>query len=138
MYIMLLFQCFMIIFDQRNGIKLKHNGVNVKHNRYSLLKFLNSVIGKKNFSITWTALRVNACNDFVRSILNVTSRKLKNRFAGGAVRGDSCVAGELSIVKAWVGLTAAKIACAVRVCTRHRMLCNCGLLNTATLMFTFA
>ena len=44
----------------------------------------------------------------------------------------------LSVVKAWVGLTAAKIARAVRVCTRHRMLCNCGLLNTATLMFTFA
>ena len=33
MYIMLLFQCFKIIFDQHNGIKLKHNGVNVKHNR---------------------------------------------------------------------------------------------------------
>ena len=46
--------------------------------------------------------------------------------------------GQLSVVKAWVGLTAAKIARAVRVCTRHRMLCNCGLLNTATLMFTFA
>ena len=43
-----------------------------------------------------------------------------------------------SVVKAWVGLTAAKIACAVRVCTWHQMLCNCGLLNTATLMFTFA
>ena len=42
----------------------------------------------------------------------------------------------LSVVKAWVGLTAAKIARAVRVCTRHRMLCNCGLLNTATLMIT--
>ena len=42
----------------------------------------------------------------------------------------------LSVVKAWVGLTAAKIARAVRVCTRHRMLCTCGLLNTATLMFT--
>ena len=44
----------------------------------------------------------------------------------------------LSVVKAWVGLTAAKIARAVRVCTRYRMLCNCGLLNTARLMFTFA
>ena len=28
-----LFQCFKIIFDQHNCIKLKHNGVNVKHNR---------------------------------------------------------------------------------------------------------
>ena len=45
---------------------------------------------------------------------------------------------QLSVVKAWVGLTAVKIARAVRVCTQHRMLCNCGLLNTVTLMFTFA
>ena len=44
----------------------------------------------------------------------------------------------LSVVKAWVSLTAAKIVRAVCVCTRHQMLCNCGLLNTATLMFTFA
>ena len=40
---------------------------------------------------------------------------------------------QLSVaIKAWVGLTAAKIARALRVCARHRMLCNCGLLNTAT------
>ena len=55
MYIMLRFQCFKIIFDQHDGIKLKHNGVNVKHNRYSLLEFVKSIIGKK-FSIMWTAL----------------------------------------------------------------------------------
>ena len=41
---------------------------------------------------------VNTRNDFIRSILNVTSRKRNKIASGVAVRGDSGVAGEGRVV----------------------------------------
>ena len=72
-----------------------------------------------------------------------TNEKSKGREEPGKVYHIRDVIGRenlitLSVVKAWVGFIAAKIVRAVRVCTQHRMLCNCDLLNTATLIFTFA
>ena len=77
--------------------------------------------------------RVAVCNTQFQSLVLELAAISQDRMSN-----ILCQVVILSVVKAWVGLTAAKIARAVRVCTRHRMLCNCGLLNTATLMFTFA
>ena len=120
----------------------------------TLLKFCKLLLGVPNSATTdavlgelgrfplWLFTQFRAVQYWVRcSVGEPPELVMESHFLrrhASLVQSNLRIVGQLSEVKAWVGLTAAKIARAVHVCTRHRMLCNCGLLNTATLMFTFA